>query len=180
MKKLLSTSLVLAACSFSMASWAGSDSGLYLGGSVGQSSVESDFGGSVNFNEDDTGYKVLLGYNVGLLPLLDLGVEADYRDFGTFKSGDVVKVDVVAYDVFGVVGLNFGPLGLFGKVGYSNTDADAVIEDIKTSDSDSATTYGVGAKFQIGSLALRAEYETFDIDGLDDVNMVSVGATITF
>jgi outer membrane immunogenic protein len=181
MKKLLATTLVLTACSFPLVSWAGSDSGLYIGGSVGQSSVEEDFGGVVNFDEEDTGYKLMLGYNFGVLPLLDLAIEADYRDFGTFESGGVAKVDVVTYDIFGVAGFNLGPIGLFGKLGYSDSDIDSVVEDLGAfSDSDSATAYGVGAKFQIGSIALRAEYEVFEMDAVDDLNMLSVGATVTF
>lgn len=180
MKKLLATSLVLTACSFPLVSWAGTDSGLYIGGSVGQSSVEEDFGGGVNFDEEDTGYKLMLGYNFGVLPLLDLGIEADYRDFGTFESGGVVSVDVVTYDIFGVAGFNLGPVGLFGKLGYSNSDIDAVVADVEESDSDSATAYGVGAKIQLGSIAVRAEYEVFDLDSVDDLNMLSVGATVTF
>ena len=180
MKKLLATSIALAACSLPLTSWAGSDSGLYVGGSVGQSSVEQDFGGGFNFDEKDTGYKLMLGYNFGVLPLLDLGIEADYRDFGTFESGGVVKVDVVTYDIFGVAGFNLGPVGLFGKLGYSDSDIDSVIEDVKYTDSESATAYGVGAKVQLGSIALRAEYEVFDMDDVDDLNMLSVGATVTF
>lgn len=179
MKKLLASSIVLAACSFPLTTLAGTDSGLYLGGSVGQSSIEQDFGGGVNFDEEDTGYKVFLGYNFGVLPLVDLAVEADYRDFGTFEGGGG-SVDMVAFDVYGVAGLNFGPFGLFGKVGYTDADADFNFGDLSESDSESATTYGVGAKFQLASLALRVEYETFDIDDLDDLNMISVGAVVTF
>jgi hypothetical protein len=180
MKKLLATSLVLTACSFPLTSWAGSDSGLYLGGSIGQSSAESDFGGSINFDEKDTGYKLILGYNFGVLPLLDLGIEADYRDFGKFENDGVVSTDVVTYDVFGVAGFNLGPVGLFGKLGYSNSSLDYVAGDVRYSDSESATAYGIGAKVQLSSFALRAEYETFDIDGFDDLNMLSIGATVTF
>lgn len=180
MKKLLASSIVLAACSFPLTTLAGSDSGVYIGGSIGQSSVEENFGGGVNFDEEDTGYKVILGYNFGIVPLIDLGIEADYRDFGTFERNGVASVDVVAYDVFGVAGLTFGPFALFGKLGFSDSDIDAVVADLETSDSDSATAYGLGAKFQLGSLALRAEYEVFDLDDVDDLNMLSVGATVTF
>jgi outer membrane immunogenic protein len=180
MKKLLATSLALAVCSLPLTSWAGSESGLYIGGSIGQSSVEQEIAEDYTFDEEDTGYKLMLGYNFGVLPLLDLGIEADYRDFGTFESDGVVRVDVVAYDLFGVIGVNLGPVGLFGKVGYSDSDIDSVLEDVKYTDSESATAYGVGAKVQLGSIALRAEYEVFDMDDVDDLNMLSIGATVTF
>jgi hypothetical protein len=38
----------------------------------------------------------------------------------------------------------------------------------------------VGAQFRVWSLALRAEYERFDISDADEVDMISVGVTWTF
>ena len=175
MKKLLASSLLMASAALPLTSYAGADSGLYIGGSVGQSALEADF----NFDEKDTGYKVLVGYNFGLVPLVDLAVEADYRDFGSFEGGGL-SADVVAFDVFGVAGLNFGPFGVFAKAGYSDSDVDTVFENVKDSSSESNMAYGLGAKFQLASIALRAEYETFDMDDVDDLSMISVGATITF
>jgi hypothetical protein len=52
--------------------------------------------------------------------------------------------------------------------------------DVSVSDDGTDLAYGVGAQFRIWSLSLRAEYEIFDIDGADDVNMLSVGVTWTF
>lgn len=181
MKKLIVAPLFLMLTSFPLVSWAGSESGLYIGGSVGQTSVEADFGDDTSFklDDDDNGYKILLGYNFGVLPLLDLGIEADYREYGQFGN-NFVSTEVVSYELFGVVGLNLGPFGLFGKAGYSDTDLEAAIEDEKFKDSESATAYGVGAKLSFGSFGLRAEYEVLDLDDIDDLNMISVGATYTF
>ncbi|ACE86183.1 outer membrane beta-barrel protein [Cellvibrio japonicus] len=181
MKTFLQSSLLMLACAIPATSFAGSDSGFYIGGSVGQSSLEAEFDTNAKLNEDDTAYKIVAGYNFGVLPLLDLGVEVDYRDFGKFKGSEAIgSADIVAVDLFGVAGLNFGPFGVFGKIGYSDADVDAVVENIKASSSESNMAYGIGAKFQLGSLALRAEYEKFDMDDVDDLSMFSVGATITF
>jgi hypothetical protein len=46
-------------------------------------------------------------------------------------------------------------------------------------DSGSDPAYGAGVRFQLGSLALRAEYEVFDID-VAEIEYVSVGAAWTF
>jgi hypothetical protein len=40
--------------------------------------------------------------------------------------------------------------------------------------------YGVGAQFRLLSLAVRAEYEVFDVDRVDNLNMLSIGLTYTF
>jgi outer membrane immunogenic protein len=180
MKKYLSSLIVASFISIPSLVWAGDESGLYIGGSVGQSGIDvgvDDF----SFDEDATGYKVLFGYNFGLIPLIDLAVEADYRDFGSFKDGkNNIKSDITSVDVYGLAGLNLGLLGVFAKVGFADTDVDTVVEDGKFTSSESSNTYGVGARIQLGSLAVRAEYEEFDVDNIDDLSMWSLGATYTF
>lgn len=183
MKKLIVAPLFLMLSSLPLVSWAGSESGLYVGASIGQTSVEADFGddGINKVNDDDNGYKILFGYNFGVLPLLDLGIEADYRDYGKFGNNGVTT-ELVSAELFGLIGLNLGPVGLFGKLGYSDTDidVDTSFDNLNLKGSESATAYGVGAKVGFGSFGLRAEYEVLDIDGFDDLNMISVGATYTF
>ncbi|WP_323813697.1 outer membrane beta-barrel protein [Cellvibrio sp. NN19] len=183
MKKLIATSLLLALGGAPMVSWAGSDTGLYVGGSIGQTSVESDDIGGFNLKDDDNGYKLFFGYNFGVLPLLDLAVEADYREYGKF-GGNGVNTEVTSSELFGLVGLNFGLIGVFGKIGYSDTDLDSVLDtsvgDIKGNDSENATAWGVGAKLKFTSFALRAEYEALELDNVDDLYMISVGASYTF
>ncbi len=177
MKKLfISLPLLLTAT----ASWAGSDSGVYIGGGIGQSKVEIDIQ-DVDFDEEATGYKILAGYNFGLVPLIDLAVEADYRDFGTFETaGGAVETDATAFNVYGVAGLNFGLIGVFAKLGYSDVEVDADLGDFSFDDSESTNSWGVGAKVYLTSFSVRAEYETFDVDEVDDLSMVSVSGTITF
>ncbi|NVJ48928.1 MAG: porin family protein [Gammaproteobacteria bacterium] len=177
LKKL---AVVLFVSLFANLAFAGSESGLYLGASVGQGSV--DTGDPVfDVDEDSSGYKVFAGYNFGVLPAIDLAVELDYRDFGSFENSALnIESDMTSYEVYGLAGFDLGPLGLFGKVGYSNTDIESVVNGINVDDSDSNSTYGVGAKFQLGSLAIRAEYEVFELDGVDDLTMSSVGFVYTF
>lgn len=179
MKKLRGFILLTAIFLYGQASFAGSDSGIYIGGSMGQASL---YTGNTSFDidEDASGYKVILGYNFGLVPTIDLAIEADYRDFGSFDNSANDSADLTSYDVYGLAGINFGPVGVFGKLGFSNTDIDSVIDDVSQSDSDSSNTYGLGAKIGLGSLAVRAEYEVFDIDGVDDVSMTSLGVILTF
>ena len=49
-----------------------------------------------------------------------------------------------------------------------------------TTSSESGTdpAYGIGARFAIGSLSVRAEYEVYDLDA--DLEMISVSGVFTF
>ena len=180
MKKLLLQSMIFTALAAPVVSWAGGDSGFYVGGSVGQSSVTPE-DVDAGIDDDSSAYKLVLGYNLGLVPFIDLAVEADYRDFGSFKNSDgSAEADLTTIDLYGLAGFDVDPIGLFAKLGYSNADGEFKYSDGKFDESDSDVTYGVGAKFQLGSLAIRAEYESFEFEGLDDLYMFSAGAVYTF
>ena len=128
---------------------AGGESGLYLGGGVGSISLEEDA-----FDESDTAAKVFVGYNFGIIPLVDLAVEGTYMELGS--PGDI---DVSGTNLSGLAGLNFGPFSVFAKAGTMNWEIG------NTSGSD--PIYGLGAQFRFGSLAVRTEYEAVDADGAD-------------
>lgn len=180
--------LVLAMCSMPGFALAGSDSGFYLGGSVGNAEVDysdhdPDFGNfDIDFKDDDNAYKVFGGYNFGVVPLLNLAVEAAYINFGKYEDEianikSKVELDVVTLQ--GLIGFNLGPVGVFGKAGLANWDGDFKSTLGHASESGTDPVYGIGAKLQFGSFAVRAEYEMFDLDKFD-VDYYSVGASYTF
>lgn len=168
--------------------YAGGESGLFIGGGVGQATLEADAtdpsgGANFDFEGDDTGYKIILGYNFGVIPLLDLAVEGSYVDFGNIdgtSAGRTATTELTGYDVFGLVGANFGPFGVFGKAGMINWDSDAVLGGTSRSDSGTDPAYGVGVRFQLFSITLRGEYELFDLDNTGDLSMYSISALFTF
>lgn len=177
------TALSLALCT---SAWAGSESGLYLGGSLGTANYDvagrDPSFGDIKYDDDDTGYKIFAGYNIGLIPFIDLAVEGSYVDFGKALgtvSGQDTQHEVSGFDAFGLAGFKLGPIGLFGKVGVMSWDSDSKVGSNSGSDSGTDPAYGVGARFQIGSIAVRAEYELFDVDTID-IEMLSVGASWTF
>ena len=161
---------------------AGTDSGFYIGAGVGQSSAgDIDVGDfDVDFDGDDTAFKIIGGFNFGIIPLLDLAVEASYVDLGEADDGDL-SLDADGFTLFGIAGTTLGPIGIFGKAGLINWDADATLEDVGSgSDDGTDPAYGIGAKFAIGSFQVRGEYEYFDIDAADDVDLLSVSVLYTF
>lgn len=188
MKKQLCTLLALVTLSTTGYTYAGTDSGLYLGGSVGNAEIDYDDNlpefDSIDFKDDDTAYKVFGGYNFGVLPLLDLAVEGGYIDFGTQEQfiNDAFgnqTVGVTGLTVSGLAGLTLGPLGLFGKAGVINWDSDVTNFSFDDANSGTDAAYGVGAKVQLGSFAVRAEYEIFEINNAD-MAFYSIGGVMTF
>ncbi len=158
----------------------------YIGGSIGQSYIELDTGTPIVpavFDEEDFGWKAMIGYDFNF-PVITLGVEADYVDFGA-PSGNVagsqIEVDANGFAGFGTVGFNLGPVGVFAKYGVISWDASLTIDGFDVgSDDGTDPAYGVGAKFGLASVEVRGEYEIYDIDGSEDISMLSVGLVWRF
>ena len=150
--------------------YAGADSGFYIGAGAGDASIKEG-----SFDESDSAYKVIAGYNIGFIPFVDFAVEGSYVDFGN-PGTTASNVEVTGVDAFGLVGLNFGPVGIFAKAGAINWDLKA---NDGSSDSGTDPAYGIGARFQLFAISIRAEYEVFEFDQADG-EMVSVSATFTF
>ena len=162
---------------------AGAESGFYLGLGLGDATTQAsgtDPGGSeYDFDESDSGYKVFGGYNFGVVPLVDLAIEASYVHFGN-PSTDSTSVEVTGLNAFGLAGLSFGPFGIFAKAGLIDWGVDTSEGTYTNSESGTDPAYGLGARFAFGSFAVRAEYEYYDLDSDAEVAMASVSAVYTF
>lgn len=183
LKLWLCAVLMAAPLSFAQAG----ETGWYLGGSIGTAAfdvvIDEDIPSAPAFNEDDFAWKILGGYNFGLTPIFDLGIEGGYVNFGN-PSGTVedipVSLETTGWDIFGVIGFDIGPVGVFGKVGYLYWDADAIVDDVSGSFDGSDLAYGLGLRFNLASLEIRGEYELFDIEDAEDVSMWSLGLAYHF
>jgi hypothetical protein len=65
-------------------------------------------------------------------------------------------------------------------MGMIRWNADTTLDGATSSDSGTDPAYGIGARFQLFSFSVRAEYELFDVEGLKDLSMFSVSALYTF
>jgi hypothetical protein len=152
------------------------DNGIYLGGSVGQSSLDID---ELSYDADSTGYKIIAGWR-----FLDwLAVEGNYIDFGSGDDsidGDKVESEADGLSLSAVGFLPLGPVDLFARVGAVDWSADLSSDGFRAGDDGTDLTYGVGAQFRVWSLSIRAEYEQFDVDAADTVDLISLGVTWTF
>ncbi len=160
------------------------DNGFYLGGAIGSSNLEiDDIAGidAADFEGDDTGYKFIAGFR----PLDWLAVEASYVNFGETDDdvlGTRIEAEADGISAFAVGFLAAGPVDLFAKAGLISWDSKLSVRGIDVSDDADGTdlAYGVGAQIRLLSLGVRAEYELFDVDDVEDLSMISLGVTYTF
>ena len=172
----------LVAASQSLAQEKG-EKGFYLGGSVGQSKIDSDiaFPGLISsgtVDGKDTGFKVFGGYQFnqyfGLdLAWVDLG-EASYRGsfFGTPVTGGTVKLSGLNFSAVGTIPLNpsfalFGKLGVFAWNAKSSDTTGGF--SFSATDKGADLSVGLGASYNFTkNVGVRLEWERFKVGGGDD------------
>lgn len=154
------------------------DDGIYIGGSIGQASFDDKNIDDIDLSDDADAYKLFVGARWGIL-----GLEGGWVDFGKGNAGTDSKsyqIEVSGWSGFGMISLPIGPVDLFAKLGAILWDSDSVVGDNRFSEDGTDVAWGLGGAFRFGSIALRAEYEQFDLDAVDDLNMYSLGLTYTF
>jgi hypothetical protein len=167
------------------------DNGIYIGGGVSRTSIDtgSDFAEDApdfSLDDDDNGFKVI----AGMRPFDWLGFEANYVDFGNIEvgsSGATVpggSFELTGIDAFAVGFLTAPFVDIFGKVGAIRWDSDSALSvgniDFSSSESGTDIAYGAGIQARLGGLGARLEYERFEVDGTDEVAMITLGLTYTF
>ena len=188
LKKALVPLIALGGLSLSHAS-AAEDYGWFIGASVGSASYAFDGDlnvGDIDFDLDDsaTAWKVYGGYQ--FLPFL--AIEAGYNDFGSFdesRDGNRAELSADGYNIWALGILPLGFIDFYGKVGvhFYESELSGNLEEIGDAlgdDSGEDLAYGIGAGFEILDFTIRAEYEYFEADVLDDLQLVSVGLTYSF
>lgn len=161
---------------------AAADNGFYLGGAIGQSSFGAGELADTEFDGDATGYKVFAGGRF----LTFLGIEGSYVDFGDIEDDALAgyEAEVTGATLQAVGYLPLGIADLFVKGGVFQ-ESDIVISGsgpgaAVASDDETAPVYGGGVQFRIQSFAIRAEVEYYDVDALEELYMISLGASYTF
>lgn len=167
------------------------DTGFYVGGSVGWAYMDVEPSKFVddspfddfNFDDDDFGYKVFAGWQILSL----LAIEGGYVDFGEVEDSTPVgrtRVSTDAWDLFVVGNVPLGFVDLFAKIGVVDYDTEVKLrgdsQSFNGDESGTEAAYGIGAALELGSFAVRGEWEYFDASELKDLSMFSVGLTYQF
>ncbi len=140
-----------------------------------------------SWDEDDTAYKFFAGYRMNRF----LAFELDYINLGE-PSGAVVPGRNVDASVDGFAPYVVGtfPLGqyfeVYGRLGYYFYDATRGVQDeldnrVQFDEESEDLVYGAGIGANIGEkFNIRAEYEKFDLQGLDDADALWLTAAWRF
>jgi OmpA-like transmembrane domain len=156
--------------------------GLYIGAGIGVATVKDEVN-TGTLDSDDTSYKAFVGWRFDVIPLIDLAVEAAYTDFGRPSqtvAGQNVQFKLTGASVAGLLIFPLGPLDLYGKAGLMSWRSERSEGASSSSESGSDPFYGAGVGFYIWKIAIRAEYERFQVKDVDRVDMLSVSALFQF
>lgn len=152
------------------------DTGFYIGGGVGQSSLEDD---PSSFDESDTAWKGFAGFKLDFIPVVKAAVEVGYRDLGNpARAGS--SVEVKGWDYAALIGVGAGPIDIYGRLGQMRYDLTESSGPTIGEADGTANVLGAGVAFSLLGIGVRAEYEKIDIDELDNASMISLSAVFGF
>jgi OOP family OmpA-OmpF porin len=153
------------------------ENGFYLGGGVSQAKVDDILDSGLDI--DDTAWKAIAGFR----PINLVAVEANYMDLGSERIGPA-SADAKAFSVEGLI---FAPipvpfLDLYGKAGFARWDLDGDVNSGLTRFDRSGTEFawGAGAQVSFGRISARLEYDNFDIENTNGLDLYTLGVTWTF
>ena len=157
-------------------------SGIYYGGGVGQSFIETqvtDFTEGDFIKEDfkldgnDFAYKVFAGVRMSSA----LGIEGGFRSLGSVKSkvSDVTFLSkTTGYDLSAVGNIYLGILDVFAKGGAFWWDEEVEGWSEKSTNGGTNFIWGFGATVRLGQMGIRAEWERFELAEYDQLAMMSL------
>lgn len=167
-------SLIAASLAFAPLAQA-ADNGIYIGAGYAQSEYGLDDPGNVDFDDEDGGYKLLVGWR----PIDNFGVEVNYIDHGDATIGDA-RLSAETFSGFAVGYLALPVVDLFAKAGATSWHVDARSNGISVDEDDLDFAWGVGIQARIWSLGARLEYEQFPIVDDEKLDTISLSFTYTF
>jgi hypothetical protein len=151
------------------------DNGIYLGAGYVQSEYGFDDPGDVDFDDEDGGYKAIVGWR----PIDNFGVEVNYIDHGDATVGDArIGAETISGFAVGYVALPV--VDLFAKAGATSWKVDARSDGISVDEDDLDFAWGVGIQARVWSIGARLEYEQFPIVDDEKLDTISLSFTYTF
>jgi OOP family OmpA-OmpF porin len=140
------------------------ETGFYIGASVGQSTTDCDTSGtSLSCDDKDTAYKIFGGYKFNK----NLAVEGGYTPLGevTASGGGVnITAEATAWELVGVGMLPLGNnFSIYGKLGFYNGEIE-LSSNVGASGKKTTTdlTYGLGVQFDLTrNLGIRGEWQRY-------------------
>ncbi len=206
-KGILKASCILIPLIFTSAAIA-DDKGLYVGGSLGYSSIDTLSGGEIDallatggitstssVDDSDLGWKFFAGFNFNQY----FGIEMAYVDLGEAEASSVITAPTAGTAAIAAEadGFSFAAVGryplsnnidVFGKVGVfawdvegtGNVTSGATTVALNGDTDGTDVMFGVGGEYEITkNIGVRAEWERYKLDS-DDVDLFSIGLEYDF
>ena len=159
---------------FASCAWA-ADGGFYIGAGYGEAHVEDhpanpSGGGTLNFDAAGRSYRAFLGYRTRATSLVDVAGEATYGDYGRISQtnqGVNMQYQLRGGELAGLLILPAAPFDVYGRVGIVSWSAKTDIGGTTSSRRGTNGLYGLGAGFSVGKVAIRAEYNFYDVSVVD-------------
>ncbi|MEL7449916.1 MAG: outer membrane beta-barrel protein [Pseudomonadota bacterium] len=187
MNSRLATSSLAALLALAASGTAVADSAFYVGVGAGGATLDADIGDvgipdlPDSIDEDDTAVKVFVGYDFDL-PVIDLGIEAGYVDFGEPDIdvlGNELTLDTSGFNAWGIASIDVLLVDVYAKLGFIAWEVDVSLLDEGIKEDGTDIGYGLGAAFELGPLEVRGEFEVYDLDDAD-LSMLSLGLLYRF
>lgn len=176
-KLLLAGALVLAAG----AAHADDLLGLYAGAGITRAKMEDIF--HTNFNLSNTSWKIY----AGLRPIgFPLGIDVDYMDLGSSAAGTFKGIAHADAKAFAAYAVGYAPIpvpniDLYAKGGLARWQFNGSYTQpslFSVSDNGTNFAWGLGGQVHfLGRLAVRLEYEHFNVHDADNVQLYSLGVS---
>lgn len=174
----------MATLALSAPALATADSGLFIGGSVGSTTIDDTFD-DIDIDTDATAYRLVGGFQFGDL----LGIEVGYQDFGdieeTFSVGPVssrTRISADGWTLGGTLGLPVSDnFSLIGRAGVFFWDAEVSVDGFSIdTPGDENPYYGAGARVDVSSnLSVIGDWTRFELDDVD-TDVISIGFQYRF
>jgi Outer membrane protein beta-barrel domain len=162
---------------------AAADNGFYIGAGVTTTDFKMSIDDIGSETLDDSGFKIIAGFR----PLNWLGLELNYMDLGEaeFEDGSDVSIESTAITASALFIKEWQVIDIYARLGMANWSSDFDAPGGSLSEDGWEPTYGVGIGAHFGSLGIRAEWEQFSNEALDDfldtdVSTISLSFTYTF
>ncbi|MDJ0712352.1 MAG: porin family protein [Woeseiaceae bacterium] len=174
----------LATASLCAPAIASAESGLFVGGSIGSTTIDETFDG-IDLDADATAYRIVGGFQFSDL----FGVEVGYQDFGNIDENIVVgpvssltRISADGWTLGGTLGLPVSDnFSIIGRAGVFFWDADVSVDGFSIdTPGDENPYYGAGARLDVSdSFSLIGDWSRFELDDVD-TDVISIGFQYRF
>lgn len=157
----------------------------YVGAAIGNSwqsaTLDADevFEEVTNLSENSTGWKIFGGFKGQSF----FGLEGGYRDLGEIKttvSDHEFSSDTNGWDVEAIGHIEVSIIDIFAKAGAFFWKTTSAWSDIAEDESGTSFLWGLGAGVSLGPVGIRLEWESMEVKSMDNLSMLSLGATLGF